>query len=53
MKLKDYLWFWKTSWSYMRGARLEFWIRIIPVTYRYRRQFILDKKNGYKYKGNK
>jgi len=49
MKLKDYIWFWKTSWSYMRGLRTEFWINIIPTTIRYRKIFMDDKKNGYKY----
>ncbi len=44
MTLSEYLWFWKTSWSYMGGNRIEFWTGIIPVTYRYRKLVIEDKK---------
>ena len=44
MNIKDYIWFWKTSWSYMRGLRLEFWMGIIPATIRYRKMFLEDKK---------
>ena len=49
MQIKDYIWFWKTSWSYMKGSRREFWFGLIKATYNYRKAFIEDKKNGYKY----
>jgi hypothetical protein len=44
MNFKDYIWFWRTSWHYMEGSRKEFWIRIIPVTFKYRKSVLEDKK---------
>ena len=48
MNLNEYLWFWKTSWSYMRGLRTEFWLNIIQTTFRYRKIIMDDKKDGHK-----
>ena len=45
MKLKDYIWFWKTSWGYMKGSRYRFWKEIIPTTLRYRRVMIEEMKH--------
>ncbi len=44
MTLDEYLQFWKISWSYMNGSRIEFWTNIIPVTYLYRKIIIKEKK---------
>ena len=46
MKFSEYIWFWETSWSYMKGSRLEFWIYIIPTTFRYRKIMIEDQKRA-------
>ena len=50
MKISEYLWFWKTSWSYMKGERIIFFKGIIGATINYRKAVINDllkeKENG-------
>ncbi len=49
MKLHDYIWFWRTSWSYMSGSRIEFWLGLPRATMGYRKAFIQDKADMLKY----
>ena len=44
MAMTDYIWFWKTSWSYMGGNSFKFWMNVIPATYRYRAEIIKDQR---------
>ena len=46
MALSEYFWFWQTSWKYMRGNRLEFWLNIIPATIKYRKDVLKEMQNG-------
>ena len=44
MEFKEYIWFWKTSWSYMGGSRMEFWTGLYRSTKEYRRSIIEERK---------
>jgi len=35
--MKDFIWFTKTSWSYMKGERLQFFIGFISAWNRFRK----------------
>ncbi len=46
MTAKEYLWFWKTSFSYMQGYSLFYiLIRLPAATFNYRKAIIQDKLN--------
>ena len=40
MSFSDYVWFWKTSWGYMKGQRWQFWYGLIPATIQYRKDIL-------------